>query len=115
MPPEISSEVCAMAGGTGKTHIDTDMKPNGQRKRMTSKCMLAMLRAKLKVIGTERLGFCPAKTGLHSIGSSAAMALYLAGQEVFIIVLLGQWSSDAFLHYIFNPEWSSSARASHEP
>jgi hypothetical protein len=28
------------------------------------------------------------------------MAMYLAGVPVFTIMLLGRWSSDAFLHYI---------------
>jgi hypothetical protein len=28
------------------------------------------------------------------------MAIYLAGIPVFTIMLLGSWSSDAFLHYI---------------
>jgi hypothetical protein len=28
------------------------------------------------------------------------MAMYLAGVPVFMIMLLGRWSSDAFLHYI---------------
>jgi hypothetical protein len=59
-----------------------------------------MLRAKQTVVGTERLGFCPANTGLHSIRSSAAMPLYLANQPVFVIMLLGRWSPDAFLRYI---------------
>ncbi len=93
-------ELCAMPGCTDNTPIDTYRDEKGKSKRMTSKCMLSMLRAKLAVIGTERLGFCPADTGLHSIRSSAAMALYLAGQQVFVIMLLGRWSSDAFLRYI---------------
>jgi hypothetical protein len=95
-------ELWAMPGCNHETPIDTYMEPTGKRntnrrKRMTSKCMLSMLRAKLTVVGTERLGFCPDDTGLHSIRSSAAMALYLANQPVFVIMLLGRWSSDAFL------------------
>jgi hypothetical protein len=98
-------ELRAMPGCNDETPIDTYMEPTGRRntnrrKRMTSKCMLSMLRAKLTVVGTERLGFCPDDTGLHSIRSSAAMALYLANQPVFVIMLLGRWSSDAFLRYI---------------
>jgi hypothetical protein len=93
-------ELRAMPGCTDATPIDTYMEPSGRRKRMKSKCMLAMLRAKLQVIGTDRLGFSPDETGLHSIRSSAAMALYLANKQVFVIMLLGRWSSDAFLRYI---------------
>jgi hypothetical protein len=108
--PDFNPTVCAalliqtlwkIPGCTGETTIDSYMEPKtGRRKRMTSKCMLAMLRAKLHVIGTERLGFSPDETGLHSLRSSAAMALYLAGKQVFVIMLLGRWSSDAFLRYI---------------
>jgi hypothetical protein len=35
-----------------------------------------------------------------SARSGAAMAMYLAGVPVFTIMLLGRWSSDAFLRYI---------------
>ena len=38
--------------------------------------------------------------GLHSIRSSAAMAMYLNGIPVYTIMLLGRWSSDSFLRYI---------------
>jgi hypothetical protein len=38
--------------------------------------------------------------GTHSIRSGAAMAMYLAGVPVFTIMLIGRWSSDAFLRYI---------------
>ncbi len=34
---------------------------------------------------------------IHSAWSGAAMAMYLAGVPVFTIMLLGRWSSDAFL------------------
>eukprot|EP00978_Attheya_sp_CCMP212_P028823 scaffold100578_cov46-Attheya_sp.AAC.1 len=38
--------------------------------------------------------------GTHSIRSAAAMAMYLAGVPVFTIMLIGRWSSDAFLRYV---------------
>jgi hypothetical protein len=38
--------------------------------------------------------------GLHSAKSGAAVAMYLTGVPVFTIMLLGHWSSDAFLRYI---------------
>ena len=37
---------------------------------------------------------------LHSIWSSSAMAMYLNSIPVYTIMLLGRWSSDAFLRYI---------------
>ena len=38
--------------------------------------------------------------GLHSMRTSAAMAMYLNKIPVCTIMLLGRWSSDAFLRYI---------------
>ena len=46
------------------------------------------------------LGFSGAEVGTHSIRSSLAMALYLAKRPISTIMLLGRWSSDAFLLYI---------------
>ena len=46
------------------------------------------------------LGFEGKETGTHSIRSSLAMALYLSKRPVSTIMLLGRWSSDAFLLYI---------------
>ena len=46
------------------------------------------------------LGFTGEEVGTHSIRSSLAMALYLARRPVTTIMLLGRWSSDAFLLYI---------------
>ncbi len=46
------------------------------------------------------MGFTPEQIGLHSARSGAAMAMYLAGVPVYTIMLIGRWSSDAFLLYI---------------
>ena len=46
------------------------------------------------------LGLHPEDIGLHSLRASAAMAMYLNGIPVYTIMLLGRWSSDAFLRYI---------------
>ncbi len=51
-------------------------------------------------LGPDELGFTPNEIGLHSARSGAAMAMYLSGVPVFTIMLLGRWSSDAFLRYI---------------
>ena len=47
-----------------------------------------------------RLGFHPDDIGDHSICSGAAMAMYLDRIPTFAIMLIGSWSSDAFLRYI---------------
>ena len=46
------------------------------------------------------LGFTGKDVGTHSIRSSLAMALYLKRRPISTIMLLGRWSSDAFLLYI---------------
>ena len=46
------------------------------------------------------LGFTEKDVGTHSIRSSLAMALYLKRRPVSTIMLLGRWSSDAFLLYV---------------
>jgi hypothetical protein len=51
-------------------------------------------------IGEARLGFKKENVGTHSIRSGAAMAMYLGECPVFMIMLIGRWSSDAFLRYI---------------
>jgi hypothetical protein len=51
-------------------------------------------------IGKDRLGYGPEEIGTHSIWSGATKAMYLAIVPVYTIMLLGRWSSDAFLHYI---------------
>ena len=45
-------------------------------------------------------GYRPAEIGTHSIRSGAAMALFLAQTSVLKIMILGRWSSAAFLRYI---------------
>ena len=49
---------------------------------------------------TTRLGFTGDDLGNQSIRSSLAIALYLARRVVSTIILIGRWSSDAFLLYI---------------
>jgi hypothetical protein len=62
--------------------------------------LLDRLRAIVKFIGEDRLGFKAMELGTHSIRSGAAMGMYLASVPVFTIMLIGRWSSDAFLRYI---------------
>lgn len=58
------------------------------------------LRAVVKVIGEEALGFTSEDIGLHSIRSGGAMAMFLSGVSTIIIQRIGRWSSKAFLEYI---------------
>ena len=82
------SEVCLMCGTSGSvTHITSDH-------------VRTKLRAVVDLIGFEELGFRKDDIGLHSIRSGGAMAMFLSGTAVIIIMRIGRWSSEAFLEYI---------------
>jgi hypothetical protein len=51
-------------------------------------------------IGKMKLDILCSEVGMHSIRSGTAMAMYLAGVPIFSIMLIGCWSSLAFLKYI---------------
>jgi hypothetical protein len=50
--------------------------------------------------GKSTFGFHPHEIGNRSIRSGAAMALFLKDHSTAKIMILGRWSSDAFLVYI---------------
>ena len=50
--------------------------------------------------GETKLGIHRSEIGTKSIRSGAAMAMYLSGVPVFSIMLIGRWSTTAFLKYI---------------
>jgi hypothetical protein len=60
--------------------------------------------------GKDEFGFDPSEIGSKSVRSGAAMALFLADVSVAKIMILGRWSSDAFLDYIRPQvlEWTGS-------
>jgi hypothetical protein len=72
----------------------------GQISDVSSSSALQLLRSYIRSIDHQGLGITPAEIGLHSCRSSAAMAMYLNHIPVYTIMLLGRWSSDAFLRYI---------------
>ena len=59
----------------------------------------------------DGLGFIGKEFGTHSIRSSLAMALYLAKRQVFTIMLIGRWCSDAYLIYVRRQEFSAGVSA----
>lgn len=68
--------------------------------KITSSELLLDIRAAVDCIGRDVLGFGSEDVGTHSVRSSLAMMAYLDGVPVYTIMLLGRWSSDAFLSYI---------------
>ncbi len=69
-------------------------------KHMTS---AQVINALCNVVGAIRetcLEIAKHKIGTHSIRSGAAMAMYLGECPVYTMMLIIEWSSDAFLRYI---------------
>ena len=67
---------------------------------MTSKELIDAIDAAAASIGYGILGLEPGDLGTHSLCSGTAMAMYLDEVPVFTIMMIGRWSSDAFLKYI---------------
>jgi len=62
--------------------------------------MTIALRNAVEAYGQTKLGIRKEEIGTHSLRSGAAMALYLGECPVYVIMMIGRWSSDAFLSYI---------------
>jgi hypothetical protein len=73
---------------------------NGTFMDLHSRSALVMLHQSLRELDSKSLNIKADECGLHSLHSSALMAMYLSGIPVYMIMLLGWWSSDAFLRYI---------------
>jgi hypothetical protein len=67
---------------------------------ITSEVFLDTIRRTVKNMGKQRLGFGPEEVGTHSNRSGGAMSMFLSGTPVYSIMLIGRWSSDAFMRYI---------------
>jgi hypothetical protein len=65
-----------------------------------SSVILLKIRQAVSNLGHELLGFSPDDVGTHSNRSGGAMGMFLAGTPVYTIMLMGRWSSDAFMRYI---------------
>ena len=68
--------------------------------RITASEITIEIKAAVSAIGEDVLGFTPDDVGAHSPRASLAMLMYLAKEPVYTIMLIGRWSSDAFLAYI---------------
>ena len=68
--------------------------------KISSKEILRDIRVSVDMIGKDILGFSSDDTGTHSVRASFAMMAYLAKEPIYTIMLIGRWSSDAFLAYI---------------
>lgn len=79
------------------TPINSFLHSNSTPHKFTEQKLLKCLCFATSTLGLKTLQFSPKQIGLCSARSGAAMAMYLAGTPFFTIILLGHWSSDAFL------------------
>ena len=87
--PNSKTKVCQIGDGKGKTA------------QVTSNLLIRLLRLTCSRYGKEKgYGIEEHELGTRSIRSGAAMALFLRDHSVEKIMILGRWSSDAFLVYI---------------
>jgi hypothetical protein len=91
------SRIWTYPGASLDTNVCTVWQ-NGRMEHITSKTILQHLRAACATIGSACLGFEPHKIGTHYLRSGAAMEMYLGELPVYTIMLIGRWSSNAFLH-----------------
>ena len=89
----------AMGGGL-KTYVYEFEKTDGRRASVSATSCAKDLKAFIRSIAYLAYGLHPDDIGLHSLRSSAAMAMKLNDIPVATIMLLGRWSSNAFLRYI---------------
>ena len=96
---QLVNRIWTYPGTTEETPVCTVWRRD-RREQITSHQVIGSLRAACATIGSAQLGFEPEEIGTHSLRSGAAMEMYLAGIPVYTIMLIGRWSSDAFLRYI---------------
>ncbi len=73
---------------------------DGKGSTIPSTMILTHIRQAVSYLGQSVLGFLPEEVGTHSNRSGGAMGMFLSGTPVYTIMLMGRWSSDAFMHYI---------------
>ncbi len=73
---------------------------NDRITHFTSQDVINALQDAVVAIEEHQLGINMEDIGTHLIRSGTAMAMYLGECAVYTIMLIGRWSSDAFLQYI---------------
>ena len=89
-------------GDNKDTPVYAFVATNGTKAHVTAKVGLQRLREFIGSIDNEGEGWglLPLQIGLHSLRSSSAMAMKLNNIPIPTIMLIGRWSSNAFMRYI---------------
>jgi hypothetical protein len=78
-----------------------DERGGGNNHQVSSDQIVRIIRTACRVFGDEKgYGIKPNDLGSHSIRSGAAMSMFMMDHLVEKIMILGRWSSDAFMVYI---------------
>ena len=93
------NRIWSYQGTTENTQVSTVWR-HDRREQITLRQVITSLRAACATIGSAQLGFEPKEISTHSLRSGAAMEMYLAAVPVYTMMLIGRWSSYAFLRYI---------------
>ena len=96
---ELVRRIRSYQGTTDETPISMVMM-GSRAMHVTAKQVTSALRDAVKAIGEDVLNIKAEEVGTHSLRTAAAMAMFLSGLPVYMIMLMGRWSSDAFLRYI---------------
>ena len=73
---------------------------NGRIQHITSQDIIDGINRGAEAIGWDYLGLKKGDFGTHSIRSGGAMAMYLDEIPIYTIMMIGRWSSDAWIRYI---------------
>lgn len=108
---KVYRRVSAIPNATDNTPVNTWYNQTTRtRATITSTEIINLLRSTCDSGGgPNTFGYESQDIGTHSIRSGAAMALFLAHESILKIMILGRWSSDAFLVYIRSQvlEWTT--------
>lgn len=98
---KIVRRVLSYHGSSSDSPVNLAKDAHGNVVSVSSDQALQYLRQLATELGPDVLGFTADEIGTHSIRSGGAMAMYLSFDiPVYTIMLIGRWSSDAFLLYI---------------
>ena len=95
-----TGDIWRYEGTTLDMPVCTFQRRGGRLDTIASLQVLTRLLTAAESVGSASLGFEPKEIGMHSLQPGAAMEMYLSGVPVYTIMLIGRWSSDAFLRYI---------------
>jgi hypothetical protein len=88
--------------GTNKNSPVSLVKHKNTIINVTAEMIADLCRNGVVAIGQTKLGIRRSEIGTSFICSGAAMAMYVSGVPILMIMIIGRWSSTAFLKYIRN-------------